>query len=197
MSRTATLTRVLIIRPGATEFDDQGRMKGSLDMPLSDLGEKQIQTLAEALADVPIRTIYCAPCESARVTAETLAQENAVSGRDIRIKVIDAFKNVDHGLWHGKLVDEVRRNHPRVYRQGVEHPDEFCAPGGEEFADAKARVKKAVKKCVRKGRDEMIALVVPDPMASVITSILSGEAMESLWQHEIDSASWQIVETEL
>lgn len=197
MFRTATLTRVMVIRPGATEFDDQRRMKGSLDMPLSESGEKQIAILADALANVPIRTIYCAPCESAQATAEKLANVNTASGQSIRIKVLESFRNIDHGLWHGKLLDEVRRNHPRVYRQGVENPDELCPPGGEDILEARARVQKSVKKCVRKSRDEMIAFVVPDPMASVITSILSGDAMENLWQHEIDSASWQIIETDL
>lgn len=33
--KSPTIARVLLIRPGATEFDDQGRIKGSLDMPLS------------------------------------------------------------------------------------------------------------------------------------------------------------------
>ena len=31
--RTPQASRVLLIRPGATDFDDQGRIKGTLDMP--------------------------------------------------------------------------------------------------------------------------------------------------------------------
>ncbi len=34
--------RVLLIRPGATDFDDQGRIKGSLDMPMSERGRQQV-----------------------------------------------------------------------------------------------------------------------------------------------------------
>lgn len=197
MGRTATLTQVMLIRPGATEFDDQGRMKGSLDMPLSDQGQQQVNELSTALAETAIKTIYCAPCESARATAEKIARDNSASGRDIRIRVIDALQNIDHGLWHGKLIDEVKRNHPKVYRQGNENPDEFQPPEGESIAEAKARVKKTLKKYIRKSRDEMIALVVPDPLASVITSMLTGEPLDNLWKHETDAASWQIVEFEV
>lgn len=192
MSRTATMTRVMVIRPGATEFDDQERMKGSLDMPLSEHGEQQVATLASALAEIQFKTIYCCPSESARLTAESLA-----ASRDIRIKVIDAFKNVDHGLWHGKLIEEVRRNHPKFYRQGLDHPEDFCAPGGEVISDAKTRVLKALRKCIRKGRDETVALVISEPMASVVTSVLKGEPVNELWQRETDNASWEIVETEV
>ncbi|TWU08265.1 histidine phosphatase family protein [Stieleria varia] len=192
MSRTATLTRVMVIRPGATDFDDQGRMKGSLDMPLSERGEQQVETLAAALADIPFKTIYCCPSESARATADRLSEAH-----DVKVKVVDAFKNVDHGLWHGKLIEEVRRNHPRVYRQGIDHAEEFCAPGGEGLMEAKARVLKALNKCVRKGRDEIVALVIPEPMASVVTSLLNGQPIEDLWRRETDSASWELIDTEI
>ena len=92
--RSTPASRVLLVRPGATEFDDQGRIKGSLDIPMSDHGRQQVTSLTKQLAEVRVKTIYTSPCESARETAERLAQ-----GRDVRIKVIDAFRNIDHGLW--------------------------------------------------------------------------------------------------
>ncbi|MCO8121569.1 histidine phosphatase family protein [Stieleria sp. TO1_6] len=197
MIRTAMLTRVLLVRPGATEFDDQGRMKGCLDMPLSDLGTEQANLLAKELASVRVKTIFAAPCESARETARRLADQQRASGREVKVKVIDAFRNLDHGLWHGKLIDEVRRNHPKVYRQGAEHPEEFCPPGGEPVAEAKARVTKAVRKCLKKGRDDVIAMVIPEPLATVVQSLLSGKDLTSVWKSETDSASWSLIETEL
>jgi broad specificity phosphatase PhoE len=181
-------TRVLLIRPGATEFDDQGRIKGCLDIPLSERGRSQTDALVQELADIRVKTIYTSPCQSARETADRLA-----AGREVKVKVIEAFRNVDHGLWHGKLIDEVRRNHPRVYRQGQETPDELCPPGGEAIRDAKARVIKSLRKVVGKRGDDVIAVIVPDPMASVIQSVLSGEEIPDLWKSETDSGSWQLI----
>ena len=180
-----------MVRPGATEFDDQHRIKGSLDMPLSERGLKQVTLLTEELAEVKIKTIFTAPDESARQTAELLAE-----GRDSKIKIIEAFRNVDHGLWHGKLIDEVRRNHPRVYKQGIDTPDDVCPPEGEPIHQARQRVAKAVKKCLRKGGDGVIAMIVPDPLAAVIDSMISGEEMHDLWASETDNASWNLIETE-
>ena len=197
MIRSATLTRVLLVRPGATDFDDQGRMKGCLDMPLSARGAEQAASLAKELASVRFKTIYCSPCESARETAKRLADEQRAAGHDVKVKVIDAFRNLDHGLWHGKLIDEVRRNHPKVYRQGAEQPEDFCPPGGERVAEAKARVSKNLRKCLKKGRDEMIALVIPEPLASVVQCLLSGDELTSVWKSETDSASWAMVETDI
>ena len=188
--RTPQASRVLLIRPGATDFDDQGRIKGILDMPMSERGRQQVSSLAEELSEIAVGTIYTAPCESARETAQQLAE-----GREVRIKVIDAFRNVDHGLWHGKLIDEVRRNHPKVYRQGQDSPSDVCPPGGESIRDAKGRVIKAIRKVVRKSGSEVIAIVIPDPMAWVVQSLLSGGELSGLWKAETDSGSWDLIES--
>jgi len=188
--RAPALSHVLLIRPGATEFDEQGRIKGSLDMPLSDAGRRQAATLAAELEGLPVKHIYAGPCESARQTAECIAE-----GRETRIRIVESLRNVDHGLWHGKLIDEVKRNHPRVYRQGIEAPIQVCPPGGESIQSAQARVEKFVRKTIRKHRDEVIAIVVPDPLASLVQSLLSGEQMEgTLWKSETDAGHWQMID---
>ena len=183
-------SRILLIRPGATDFDEQGRIKGSLDMPLSNNGREQAAALAQELLGVRVKTIFTAPSESARETAEQLAQ-----GRDVRIKVIECFRNIDHGLWHGKLIEEVRRNQPKVYRRGQDTPDDVCPPGGEPIRDAKARVLKGLRKVVRKGREDVVALVVPDPLATVVQSMLSGEDLRDLWKAETDAGQWRLIES--
>jgi broad specificity phosphatase PhoE len=190
--KSKAVLEVLLVRPGATKFDDQGRIKGSLDIPMSERGRRQVNSLTQQLAEVPVKTIYTAPGESARETAEGLARD-----RDVRVKVIDAFRNVDHGLWHGKLIDEVRRNHPKVYRKGQDSPTDICPPGGESIRDAKARVIKAVRKVVRKSGDDVIAIVIPDPMAWVVESLLSGKELCDLWEAETDSGRWELIESRL
>ena len=46
--------RVLIVRPGATELDEQGRIAGSLDVPLSETGEQQVAVVAGELEQIDI-----------------------------------------------------------------------------------------------------------------------------------------------
>ncbi|SRR6056297_530226 len=183
------MLRIVLVRPGATEFDEQKRIKGSLDMPLSDHGREQAVRTSKELERVQIRGIYTAPCESAQQTAKVLAE-----GRRVKTKVIDCFRNVDHGLWHGKLIDEVRRQLPRVYREGQEAPQNICPPCGETIEDAKDRVAGALRKISRKYRDGAIALVIPDPLASIVRSLLSGEELRDLWKSETDSGTWELVD---
>ena len=192
----ATSSQVLLVRPGATEFDDQGRMKGSLDIPMSLRGREQVSSLAQQMSDIAVKTIYTAPGKSAQETAERIAEHyRLTSDREVRVKVVEAFRNIDHGLWHGKLIDEVRRTLPKVYRQGQETPDEICPPEGESIRDARARVIKAVRRVVRKHKHEVIAIVVSDPMAWVVAGVLTGTKLADLWNAETDSASYELIDS--
>ena len=193
--KSSRVSRVLLIRPGATDLDDQGRIKGSMDMPMSQRGRDQVDSLTAQLGQIRVKAIYSAPCQSARETAERLALAYGTSGREVRVKVIDSFRNIDHGLWHGKLIDELKRNHPRLYRQGQDCPTDICPPDGESIRDAKARVIKAVRKVVRKSCDVVIAIVMPDPMAWVVEGLLRGEELSDLWKAETDSARWELIES--
>lgn len=194
--KAAERTHVLLIRPGATDFDDQGRIKGCLDMPMSDSGRAQVSSMVEELADFQLKTIFTAPCESARETADELAMRFARAGRgEVRVKVMEAFRNVDHGLWHGKLLDELRRNNPKIYRRGEETPDTIQPPGGESIVQAKHRAMKALQKLVKRSSGRVVAIVVPDPMGELIRNMLEGnEELVNLWKYEIDHARWDLVE---
>lgn len=187
--KTPARSPVLLIRPGSTEFDEQGRIKGTMDMPMSDEGHRQVESLTETIADFRPKTIYSAPCESARQTADRLAQTH-----DAKVKVVDAFRNVDHGLWHGKLIDELKRNHPKLYKRGQESPSDICPPGGESFHDAKLRIAKEIQKLVKKSGGQLIAFVIPDPMAQIVQKLLSGGELSDLWRAECDAAQWDLIE---
>ncbi len=183
------MVRIILVRPGATPFDDQGRIKGCLDMPLSDNGKHQVARVADALADEELHVIYTAPCESAVDTAETIAAR-----RGTKVKTIDAFRNLDHGLWHGKLIDELRRQLPRVFRQGQELGESVCPPGGETCDAARARVSKALRKIIRRERDATVALVIPEPLATIVRGMLHGQPLVDLWEAECDSGTWESLE---
>ncbi len=181
------MLEIVLVRPGATDFDEQGRIKGCLDMPMSANGHQQVDRLAGELSGYSLETIYCGPCESARQTATRLAQ-----GRRAKMKTIDCLKNVDHGLWHGKLIAEVRRQLPRVYRQGQDSPQCLCPPRGETLEEAADRIKTAIAKILRKHRHGSIAIVVPEPLASIVAVLLSGGTIQDLWKVETDTGSYEV-----
>jgi phosphoserine phosphatase len=184
------MTQILLIRPGATEYDQQGRVQGTLDIPLCEDGRQEIATLVAELRDQPISAIYAGPCQSATQTAEAIA-----APFELKIKTIDKLQNLDQGLWQGMLVDEVKAKQPKVYRQWQDQPETICPPQGETLVMAKQRVQAALAKLLKKHKsDGLIALVVPEPLASVIRNVLGQSGWGDLWHCANGDVRWQLLE---
>jgi broad specificity phosphatase PhoE len=185
------MCNIVVVRPGSTIFDEQERIKGSLDMPLSPIGVEQVHRIALEMAQLPITTVYCGPCESAQSTAREIAEHTKA-----KWKVCDCFRNLDHGLWQGKLVNEVKRQQPRLFKQLQENPRAFCPPGGESVAEAEARVDKMIAKLCKKHANETIAVVIPEPLASLVASKLKDTDIQDLWKTEQDDGSWEMIDSD-
>ena len=106
------------------------------------------------------------------------------------------MQNLDHGLWHGKLIDEVRHGQPKVYRQLQEHPETVCPPDGEPLGIAFDRVKAALERLLKKNRAGTIALVVPEPLFTLVRCLLEDAEVGDLWKAECEEGGWHAIDIE-
>ena len=67
--RNKTMVQIVLIRPGSTDYDEQGRIQGTLDIPLSEQGTDEVERVIEEIRKLGIEAIYCCPCQSACQTA--------------------------------------------------------------------------------------------------------------------------------
>lgn len=182
--------RIILVRPGTTEYDHQGRIQGTLDIPLSEDGRREVDDAVEKLRVQPLDAIYSCPCQSAKQTAEALG---AVF--DIKPKTLDGLQNLNQGLWQGMLIEDVKKKQPKVYRQWQEQPAKVCPPDGESLSAAKDRAEDVVAKLLKKHKSEgVVAVVVPEPMASVICHVLRHDELGNLWQRVDNAATWEILD---
>jgi broad specificity phosphatase PhoE len=165
------MTQVVLIRPGATVYDEQNRVQGVLDIPLSDRGRAEVARLAaslpETLDGLPLAALYCGPGESVVRTAEAVGK-----ALGLRPKRIDDLRNLDQGLWQGLQVDEIKRRNLRVFRQWLDDPLTVCAPLGETVENALERIKAALKPLIKRHQGEAIGLVVGEPLAQLVAGHL-------------------------
>jgi broad specificity phosphatase PhoE len=185
---SATALTLLLVRPGATVLDEQGRIKGDLDLPLSPAGQQQVDSLVARLGDLPVDSIYCAPCTCARETAAALAAQTAA-----RVRLDDDLRNLDHGLWQGKRFEELKQTQPRIYRLWAEHPENVAPPFGETYAQAAARIEQFLGRILARGKRGLIAVVVAEPLASMIRARLARQPIENFWQAERQTATWETI----
>ena len=168
------MCQLVLIRPGATVYDEQNRLQGILDIPLSERGHgevtRMVPMLARSLSEECLSALYCGPGENVVRTAEIVGKALGV-----RPKRLDEFRNLDQGLWQGLQIDEIRRRNTKLFRQWIEDPETICPPQGETFESAMGRIKVAFRPILRRHHDESIGLVVAEPLASMVASYLRCE----------------------
>ncbi len=177
--------KIILVRAGSTELDDQGRISGALDMPLSGVGEQEALKTAEELREQNIDVIYSAQCLAAQQTAQKLS-EGA-----IRVRVEDGLTNLDHGLWHGKSLDELKETQPKLYRQWNENPESVCPPGGETVDAVRGRIATSLKKIRRKWKSGKVAIVAPQPLYNIIRSVVETSEVQDLLTKKNGSNRWE------
>jgi broad specificity phosphatase PhoE len=185
------MLRFVLVRPGTTDFEEQGRIRGTLDVPVNSRGVEQAARTARELAASAIDAIYASPCQACRQTAQALAEPH-----DLRVRCIPELVNLNHGLWHGMLIEEVRQRQPRVYRQWQEHPETVCPPEGESLADAQQRVAEVLAKLGERHREGVVAIVAPEPLISLIRQQLNHGELGDLWKAECDCGGWVQIDVE-
>jgi broad specificity phosphatase PhoE len=183
------MVQMIVVRACSTDFDEQGRIKGTLDIPLSEAGQCQVGHLIGELHETPINVVYASPCRCAQQTAESLAADHR-----LKAKTLDELQNLDHGLWHGKLINEVRISQPKVFRQLQEHPETVCPPQGEPVGAALDRIRTLVSRLLRKHRSGTVAIVAPEPVASFVVAALNQTELGDLWKAECVPGGWQRIE---
>jgi broad specificity phosphatase PhoE len=159
-----------LIRAGATLYDEQDRVQGVLDIPLSARGLSEAEALARSLAATTIDALYCGPGTSVTHTAQLIGDSLG-----LRPRCLDGLHNLDQGLWQGLQYDEIRRRNLKLYRQWIEDPWTICPPHGETIQSALERVRETLKPILRRHRHQEFALVVAHPLAEIISSYLRRE----------------------
>ena len=174
------MLQIVLIRPGSTDYDVQGRIQGSLDIPLNEQGLAEVAQTVEQLRGkaVAMEMIYSPATQPPLQTAAVIAKAFG-----IKLKKIERLQNLHQGLWQGMLVEDVRHKQPKVYRQWQEQPENVCPPEGEMLSAADDRVRTAVAKLLKRHKEGgVIGLVLPEPLLSLARRFLTRGELGDLWK---------------
>ncbi len=183
------ILRILIIRPGETNYDRERHIQGNLDLHLTENGLMEACSLANELDDENIQQIYTSPNVSALETADRIAAHLKIAR-----KILKGLRNQAQGLWEGMRVEELQQQQPHVYRRAATEPDSIQPPGGEPFGQVRERVESAIQWILRRHRSGTIALVLCEPLASIVRCYLKSEQAKNLWDYIGNHGLWEPVE---
>ncbi|MFM8401817.1 MAG: histidine phosphatase family protein, partial [Pirellula sp.] len=81
-----------------------------------------------------------------------------------------------------------------LYRQVQENPNLFNPPEGESLIQAQQRVGRQLQKLQKKHASEVIAVVIPEPLATLIATQLKSSTIDDFWKSECDTGSWELID---
>jgi probable phosphoglycerate mutase len=130
--------RLVLVRHGETIWNEEGRLQGATDVPLSQRGRAQAARLAERLAGQTFAAIYASDLRRASETAAILA-----ASHDLPVRLDPRLREQSKGVWEGLTWPDIEERYPddlARWEVDRDHP-----PGGAESASAvEARVRAAL-----------------------------------------------------
>jgi len=158
-----------MVRHGQTVASRENRFSGSLDPPLTEVGEAMAEAFARAYAPLTWNAIYTSPMLRTRQTAEALSRRTGVE-----VTVDDGLKEIEYGEWEGLRQDEVRTRWPDAFEYWASDVASRGTPGGETAFHVAARAMRVVEAIRSRHERGNVMLVSHKATLRIITCALLG-----------------------
>jgi broad specificity phosphatase PhoE len=148
-----TAARVWLVRHAEVADDWQRRAYGSLDVPLSEEGQRQTRELAAAFAGTALARVASSPLSRALFLGRSLAEATGAP-----LAVDERLREVWRGNWQGLPTDEFRARWEAEREAFAADPWNWKGHGGESDADILVRAWPALTEAALSARGAAVAL---------------------------------------
>jgi broad specificity phosphatase PhoE len=176
--------RLVVVRHGATTNNAEGRYTGQTDIPMSPLGSRQVEAVADALAGERFDLMLASDLLRARQAAETIARRVEAPlefDRDLR--------EIAMGAWEGLKFGEAAREYPVAWKRWREAPELTAPPGGESVTHMRDRAASALDRCLVAHPAGRVLWVTHGGVIGVVLCHLLGIDLQHRGQFRRDNAA--------
>jgi broad specificity phosphatase PhoE len=145
------MTRIILVRHGATVWNDLRLAQGHADIDLNDVGRRQAERVAAALAHEHIDAVYSSDLRRAVDTARPIAVAH-----ELEVRVDPAFREIDQGEWEGVHVDAIKERWPELWGPARHYR---ARPGGESPAQVRRRALEGLRRIAGAHPDGTVVVV--------------------------------------
>jgi probable phosphoglycerate mutase len=157
-------TELFVVRHGQTIWNQQRRLQGQMDSPLTQEGLKQAESLAERLASKKIDVIYSSDLGRTMLTARFVSAR--MSGMQVYPDV--RLRERNFGIFHGLNWEEIMKRYPEEGKNEKSGNADFIIPEGESR-----------QQVLERSRDFMDEMLVKHP-GKCILAITHGGIVSSI-----------------
>jgi valyl-tRNA synthetase len=139
---------IYLVRHGETDFNKNGKVQGSTNIPLNETGRAQAKEAGEKLKGIKVDYVICSDLIRAKETAEII---QSITGGTL---IIDPeIKEKSYGDLEGQDKTELKLRFPDMYTY------EWRPTNGESYKDAEERMHAAFEKITETYKGKNIVIV--------------------------------------
>ncbi|MCF0147037.1 MAG: histidine phosphatase family protein [Clostridium sp.] len=145
--------KLIFIRHGKTDWNVQGRIQGSHDIELNEIGINQAMELSNKLKGLNynFKKIYTSPQKRALKTAKIISEIS-----NVPYIIAEDLKEINMGQWEGLIWKDVEDKYPLEYKEWKGNRRFNPPPNGESYEDMMQRVIIALHKIINENTDDVV-----------------------------------------
>jgi probable phosphoglycerate mutase len=177
-----------LVRHGESSFNAEGRVQGHLDTPLSPLGVRQSQALANAFRNIPIDAIYSSPLSRARNTAQAVSDLLRLP-----IAIDERLIEINAGVFQGHVWPEIDRNWSDAARAWKAQDPDFHIPDGESRRDLMRRAAAVLEDIHQRPHQQVLVVAHGGVLTAGLKALLNVPPERNpftLYNGSINMADW-------
>ena len=138
---------IYYIRHGETSWNAEGRLQGTRDIALNELGRRQAAHAGTVLSnlfkregrDISALPFVASPLMRARATMELVRGALELPQQDYALD--DRLREIGYGVWEGSTLAEMQAADPVLYAKRLTAKWTMAPEGGETYAEVEARMR--------------------------------------------------------
>ena len=180
------MKRCYLVRHAQTHWNNQNRIQGHSDIPLSPLGEEQALRLGKRFASHHLTGIFTSGLLRSRQTAEKIASGN---GHGVQPVIEPNLAEMHLGDWEGLTPDEVDVKFNAAYHQWRTSPSSVIIPGAEPVDQFRLRARQALEKILSGcGEGEYVIVSHGGIIATLLADLVGADYDAVLRRVRLDNA---------
>ena len=132
--------KLLVARHGETNFNQQRKFYGNLDVPLNKKGCLQAQILAHKVIAKKLTMLVQTNLQRTRATLAPISYQLP----SIPVLTIPDLAEKGFGCWEGLDADQIQAQDPEHWQKWLDAPLDYTPPTIESVADFRKRVKRGL-----------------------------------------------------
>lgn len=143
--------KLILIRHGETLWNKEGRVQGTSDIELSDIGTNQAGLLASSLKNQHIEAIYSSPLKRALQTAQIINEFHS-----LHIHTYKELMEMNQGIFEGLSFKELMNDKKDFLKKWIADPASVKMPEGESLTELQDRAWRIVEHIISRGQNALV-----------------------------------------